>query len=64
MFFHGFFVEFSRLAFNDTQSAGRAFAKAGAQTITIKIGYHSGFAIYYFQCPFGAGRNAIATAIA
>jgi hypothetical protein len=63
-FFYGFFVEFIRFAFNDTQSPGGAFTKAGPQTITIKIGYHPGFAIYNFQCTFGAGWNAVAAAIA
>jgi hypothetical protein len=64
MFFHGFFVKFIRFAFNDTQSAGGAFAKAGPQTITIKIGDHAGFAIYNFQCAFSAGWDTIAAAIA
>jgi hypothetical protein len=63
-FFYGFFVEFIRFAFNDTQSAGGAFTKAGPQTITIKIGYHPGFAIYNLQCAFSAGGDTIAAAIA
>jgi hypothetical protein len=64
MIFHGFLVEFIRFAFNDTQSTGGAFTKAGSQTITIKIGNHPGFAIYNFQCAFSAGGDAIAAAIA